>query len=125
MHKVVVERGIGVPVAETWRILDDFGGVHKFHPFVDRSPIDNGVARGLGAERVCHFTNGDQIKERITAYEAGREYTVEIVDPGSFPLRSAAARLLSEDSSGLRTRSPTPLLRRSPPLRPRSDSCRG
>ena len=106
MHKVVVEREIRVPVAKAWQILDDFGGVHKYHPTVDKSPIDNGVSRGLGAERVCHFGNGDQIKERITGYEAGEEYTVEIVDPGSFPLKTAEVRLslrsVDEDRSRVR-----------------------
>lgn len=93
MHKIVVERELQVPVAKAWRILDDFGGVYRYHPNVERSPIDNGIASGLGAERVCHFDNGDQIKERVTDYEAGQEYTVEIIDPGKFPLRTAKARL--------------------------------
>lgn len=93
MHKVVVERELQVPVAKAWEILNDFGAVYKYHPLVERSPIDNGIASGLGAERICHFDNGDQIKERITGYEAGEEYTVEIIDPGDFPLKTAEARL--------------------------------
>jgi len=93
MHKVVVEREMKIPVHRAWEILDDFGGVFRYHPNVEQSPIDNGIASGLGAERVCHFDNGDQIKERVTDYEAGHEYTVDIIDPGNFPLKAARARL--------------------------------
>ncbi len=89
MHQVQVARTIDVPADEAWKILDDFGGIHQYHPLVERSPIKNGVASGLGAERVCHFDNGDAITERITGYEAGREYTVEITDLGKFPLKAA------------------------------------
>ncbi len=89
MHEVQVARTIDVPANEAWKIIDDFGGIHQYHPLVERSPIKNGVASGLGAERVCHFDNGDAITERITGYEAGREYTVEITDLGKFPLKAA------------------------------------
>ena len=93
MHKVVVEREMEVPIDKAWKILDDFGGVHRYHPIVERSPIDNGITSGLGAERICHFDNGDHIKERVTEYASGQEYTVEIIDPGKFPLKTAKARL--------------------------------
>ena len=93
MHEVQVARTIDVPADKAWKIIDDFGGIYQYHPLVERSPIKNGVASGLGAERVCHFDNGDAITERIIGYEAGREYTVEITDPGKFPLKTAVARL--------------------------------
>jgi len=103
MHKVVVERELKVPVHRAWEILDDFGGVYRYHPIVERSPIDNGIGSGLGAERICHFDNGDQIKERVVEYEPGQEYTVDIIDPGNFPLKSAKGRLalnsIDEDRS--------------------------
>lgn len=103
MHKVVVQRQIEVPLAQAWRILDDFGGVYRYHPIVEKSPIDNGIGSGLGAERICHFDNGDQIKERVVEYESGQEYTVDIIDPGKFPIKTARGRLsldsIDEDRS--------------------------
>ncbi len=93
MHEVQVARTIDVPAEEAWKIIDDFGGIYQYHPLVERSPIKNGVASGLGAERVCYFDNGNAITERITGYEAGRELTVEITDPGKFPLKTAIAKL--------------------------------
>ena len=89
MHELSVARTIDVPADEAWKIIDDFGAIHRYHPLVDRSPITNGVASGVGAERVCEFDNGDKITERITAYDPGKGYTVEITDTGKFPLKSA------------------------------------
>lgn len=103
MHKVIVGRELEIPASKAWEILDDFGAVHRYHPTIESSPIQNGIKSGLGAERVCHFDNGDSIKERVTGYEEGSEYTVEIIDPGNFPLKSAVARLtldpLADDRS--------------------------
>ena len=92
MHHVQVDRVIDQPVDTVWAALDDFGGVYRYHPLVEKSLISNGISSGLGAERVCHFDDGNSIREEITAYEPGRAYEVEIVDPGKFPLKRAIAR---------------------------------
>jgi len=93
MHTVVVEREMDVQADRAWSILDDFGGIYRFHPNVEKSSIQNGIDSGLGAERVCHFDNGDQVREQITGYEAGEEVTVEITDPGNLPLKTAVANI--------------------------------
>ncbi len=103
MHEVQVARTIGVSADEAWKIIDDFGGIYQYHPVVERSHISNGVASGLGAERVCHFDNGDAITEQITAYDPGREYTVEITDLGKFPLVRGVARLSVEPAGAGRS----------------------
>lgn len=93
MHEVNVDRVIDVPADRAWAILDDFGGVYRFHPQVERSLIKNGVGSGLGAQRVCHFDDGSQITEEITDYEPGVALEVTIIDPGNFPIHTAVARL--------------------------------
>jgi hypothetical protein len=103
MHEVQVTRTIGIPADEAWKILDDFGGVYQYHPEVDHSPVTNGVTSGLGAERVCHFDNGGKITERITGYEPGRGFTVEITDPGTFPLHRAVAHFRVETDGAERS----------------------
>ena len=93
MHKVQVARTIDVPADEAWKIIDDFGGIYKFHPLVESSPIINGKERGVGSERQCNFYGNGAIKERITDYQAGKEMTIEIFEPGPFPLKEAVANL--------------------------------
>ncbi len=104
MHHVQVNREIDRPAEAVWAILDDFGGVFRYHPLVKKSGITNGIGSGLGAGRVCHFDDGSSIREEITAYEPGREYEFEIVDPGEFPLKRAVARLSVEPLGDARSR---------------------
>ena len=104
MHHVQVNRVIDRPADAVWAILDDFGGVYRFHPLVEKSPITNGISSGLGAQRVCHFDDGNAIREKIVAYEPGRELEVEIVDPGKFPLRRAVGRFSVEPLDNARSR---------------------
>ncbi len=104
MHHVHVDRVIDQPADAVWAILDDFGSVFRYHPLVKKSGIINGIGSGLGAGRVCHFDDGNSIREEITAYEPGRAYEVEIVDPGKFPLKRAVARLSVEPLGDARSR---------------------
>lgn len=104
MHEVKVDRVIDISADRAWAIIDDFGGIYRFHPLVERSPIKNGVSSGLGAERVCHFHDGSRITEQIIDYTAGEAYEVEITDPGNFPLETAIARLAVEPLGDARSR---------------------
>jgi hypothetical protein len=88
-----VSHKINAPASKVWEVLDKFSEVYMYHPFVKHSESLNQQARGLGAERSCHFEDGNKIKERIIAYEKGNSYQVEIYDPGNFPLRRAVALL--------------------------------
>ncbi len=104
MHHVHVDRVIDQPAEAIWAMLDDFGGVFRYHPLVKKSEIINGIGSGLGAGRECHFDDGNSIREEITAYEPGREFEVEIVDPGKFPLKRAIARFRVEPLGDARSR---------------------
>ena len=104
MHHVHVDRVIDRPADAVWSILDDFGGVFRYHPLVTQSGIINGISSGLGAQRVCHFDDGSSISEEITAYEPGREYEFEIIDPGKFPLKRAVAHFAVEPLGDARSR---------------------
>jgi hypothetical protein len=93
MHNVHVNHKINSNPKKIWEVLDKFGGISAYHPLVKTSPIANGVESGLGAERVCHFEDGNSIKERIVEYDAGKSYKVSIIDAGAFPLNEAIATL--------------------------------
>jgi hypothetical protein len=103
MHFVSVNRRINKPVTDIWQTLDKFGDVYTYHPHVKHSESINDIPTGIGAERTCHFENGNKIKERITTYDSGNEYEVDIYEPGSFPLIKAVGRLkvspVSDDTS--------------------------
>ena len=93
MHLVSVNRTINKPANKVWQTLDNFADVYKYHPHVKHSESINDVPTGVGAERTCHFEDGNKIKERIIGYEKGKEYTVDVFDNGSFPVAKAIGRL--------------------------------
>ena len=93
MHKVTATKEINKSATKVWEAIDDFGGIYKFHPLVESSPIINGKERGVGSERQCNFYGKGAIKERITDYQVGKEMTIEIFETGPFPLKEAVANL--------------------------------
>lgn len=103
MHTVTVNKTIDVPAQDVWEALDDFGGIYRFHPLIETSPIVNDVPRGEGAKRECTFYSGGSIKERITDYEPGRSYTVDIYDNGPFPLKQSVSTITIEHAGSGRT----------------------
>ena len=81
MSQVTIEHTIAVPVSNVWDALADFGGIHRFHPGVDRSPIINGKNTGCGAQRTCHFYRGMAITEEIVEFDAGQALTIAVPEP--------------------------------------------
>ena len=104
MHQVTLTRTLHGSLADTWDLIDDFGAIAEHHPLVEQSPILNGIERGLGAERACHFDNGAVIEERIVEHEPERLLALEITDFGSFPLKAGGARFELQPEGVARTR---------------------
>lgn len=92
MHTVIVTNTIQAAAERIWQALDDYGNIAVFHPFVARSRITNGQPTGLGAERVCSFYDGSQVRETITRYLPGQGYSVELAD-FSMPLKQGTVHL--------------------------------
>lgn len=99
MHTVSVNHKIKQQPDKVWQALDDFANVYTYNPNVEHSEALNSIQTGIGAERTCHFYDGNKIKERIISYEKGKKYDVEIYEPGKFPLKKAVATL-SVDADG-------------------------
>ena len=91
MQTITVSRTVEAPASRVWEALDDFGGIHRLHPLIERSPLLNGQPSGVGAERECHFYSGGSIKERVTARDEGRRLGVTFTDVGPFPMKDAHA----------------------------------
>ncbi|MEM9069284.1 MAG: SRPBCC family protein [Myxococcota bacterium] len=92
MSEIVVERLLDRPRAEVFSLLADFKAFHKVYALVDKSPLHEGSApTGVGAERTCYLTDGNQLHERIAAMEEGRSLTVDIYD-STMPIKSCTVR---------------------------------
>ena len=93
MHNVRTKKQINRSARDVWEVIDDFGGIYRFHPLVETSPVISDKSTGLGAERQCNFYGGGAVKERITGYDKGKSMNIEIYDSGPFPLKKAKANL--------------------------------
>ncbi len=72
----------------TWNVLNDFGGVHRWHFNIESSPLSSANNEGLGATRVCRFYNGPELTERIVEYEEGEFMNIAFVE-FKLPLKRA------------------------------------
>ena len=86
MLKITTSKRIKAPAEDVWRLLEDFGSFYRVNPLLECSPVVNGVARGIGAERECQFYDGSMIRERITAVRAGHSMAIAITG-SSLPIR--------------------------------------
>ena len=80
-----------------WDIIADFGGVYRYSPGVKHSQTLSSHNQGLGADRICHLAPAGNIKERITEWNEGKSYTLEIYQgKGAPPVKKAYATLALE-----------------------------
>lgn len=90
--KITTSKRIAARAGDVWELLDDFGSFHLVNPLLECSPVINGVARGVGAERECQFYDGSMIRERITAVRAGQSIEIAIT-ASSLPIREGRVLL--------------------------------
>lgn len=64
---------------EVWKAIADFGGIDRWNPGVPVSQLTSVHSEGVGATRHCDLTlSGASIEERVTEWEPGSHYKVEI-----------------------------------------------
>ncbi|MBO6515857.1 MAG: SRPBCC family protein [Bacteroidia bacterium] len=91
--KIQVKRQIKAPAEALWKYLGDYANIHRFHPLLKGSYFNEGTEScEIGSTRQCDLKNGDYLKERITEWNEGSSYSVEIYET-SMPVKSATATL--------------------------------
>ena len=104
MSTVNVERVLPHDLETVWPVLADIGGIHRFHPLVAKSPNNPATPKtGMGAERTCHFHDGNQVVERVVGFEDRRRIEIAIVE-GTMPIEDARAVMELEPMAGGKTK---------------------
>ena len=85
-------RKMNLPAKRVWEAINDHGGVYKFHPFVETSPLLSSNNSGLGAKRRCDFYDKTSVVEEVIRWENGKSLTVVLTE-GSMPFSRAEATL--------------------------------
>ena len=83
---------VNLPGGSVWAVLDDFGGIERYAPTIERSPILTENATGLGAMRKCEFYSGGSLIEEIIDYEGGQTMTLELSEHG-MPVKSMVSTI--------------------------------
>ena len=102
MHSVESKRIVDFPHSRVWAAIEKPSSISNYHPLLDHSPVE-GVDGEVGDVRVCHFSDGNVITERVTQYDRGEGYVVELTDFGKFPLSFAEGGIHAKPLDGNRT----------------------
>ncbi|MEO0605017.1 MAG: SRPBCC family protein [Myxococcota bacterium] len=74
--------------ADTWAVLDDFEGVHRWHFNIESSPRTSPNNEGPGATRKVRMYDGTELTEQIVEYDEGTSMKVAFVEH-AMPLQRA------------------------------------
>ena len=101
--RFTASKRITAAAGDVWRVLEDFGGFQRVSPLLECSPVINGVAHGVGAERECQFYDGSMIREKIVAIRAGQSMELAITG-SSLPIHDGQVlvSVLQEDQEHAR-----------------------
>ena len=80
MYKATAYQEINAPAEKVWAVIDDFGNMADFHPFLKSSLVINDLEKGMGARRSCTFYGGNSLNETLIRYEPGKGYSVSLED---------------------------------------------
>lgn len=102
MSEVSITKTINAPVDQVWPAIADFGAIYKFHPAVERSYVINDKDRGIGAQRICEFYDGNSITEEVDQWREGESVRIAITK-GSLPIRNASGAMSLRPTPGGKT----------------------
>jgi hypothetical protein len=91
--QIIVSRQIGLPTEELWRHLVDYGGVARFHPFVDMADKLSDSNESVGARRKCNFYDDNSVVEKVIEWEPGRRMKIELSEM-NMPMKWAVAEIV-------------------------------
>ncbi|MEP4091090.1 SRPBCC family protein [Reichenbachiella sp.] len=69
---------INVPTDQVWALWSKFDNVADFVPMVHDAYTVGDITEGLGQARRCNIQPGVYVEERITAWDPGKAYAMEV-----------------------------------------------
>ena len=87
MHIANVEKTLDYTPSDVFAALADIPEIHQFYSLLTSSPhVDGSPKTGLNAQRVCHFKDGNWLKEKVVEFKPNELLRINIED-GSMPLK--------------------------------------
>lgn len=96
MAHTSVRQAIPAPAAEVWALLGDLRAAAAHWPAVDHTEFEGS---GVGCVRTMHLVDGNVIRDRLEAHDAGaRCYRCRVLQFSQLPLRELSYTVSVEES---------------------------
>lgn len=103
MTRITKNIQIEAPKTKVWETLSDLTTIQHYDPMVIQAHYTSYEKEGIGASRHCDLPEGTYVKERITAWQPGQGYTLDVYEDGmpESPFASQQAQFsLAENGDG-------------------------
>lgn len=91
-QKVTETVTIKAPPDMVWTKIRDFGGLHAWHPAVEKAVADKGSA--VGSVRTLTLKGGGNIVEELESYsDTERRFSYRMKDPGPVPVSNYSSTI--------------------------------
>jgi ligand-binding SRPBCC domain-containing protein len=102
MRILVEEIGIQAPPHAVWAVLEDFGGVSEWAPYMRRSSLVGGQKRGVGTSRFMRHAWGFSFEETVTEWTDDQGFSFD-VHRAPFPMKDVHETWVTGQDNGLST----------------------
>lgn len=96
MRRVTSQVTIEAPRQRVWDLIADLEAVQEYNPGVQSAHLITEEAEGVGAGRHCELRPRGWVDEKIREWDAGRSYTIDIVE-SNLPIAGATAQFFFEE----------------------------
>lgn len=93
---------IGVSLNAVWAILEEFGAVAKWAPYMRHSALIGEQKTGIGTRRKLRHDWGFRLEESVTEWTSGRGFAFD-VNRAPYPMKGVRETWLIEHGNGLTT----------------------
>lgn len=77
---------VGADQVKTWNAVKDFGGLHKWHPAVEKTDVKSGGDNKVGTVRELSLKGGGTITETLTAHSTPARSLTYRIDESPLPV---------------------------------------
>ena len=102
MRVLVEEIGIQAPSHSVWEVLEDFGGVSEWAPYMRRSSLVGSQKSGVGASRFMRHAWGFSFEETVTEWTDDHGFSFD-VHRAPFPMKDVHETWVTGHHNGLST----------------------
>jgi len=102
MRQVKEAIDIGASVDVVWSILENFGSVAAWAPYMRDSALIGNQKTGIGTRRKLRHSWGFRLEEKVTGWEIGRGFAFDVIK-APYPMKGVRETWSIEHGNGLTT----------------------